>query len=60
MLGLLSWGHSDRQGLRDDRIQQQQKDFCSYLQGEKGKAARLLSLFLAGIVSLLAEPDTVD
>lgn len=29
-------GHSDRQGLLDDRIQQGQEDLCSYLRRREG------------------------
>lgn len=30
-------GHSDQQGLLDDRIQQGQEDLCSYLQQRRGR-----------------------
>ena len=32
-------GHSDRQGLLDDRIQQGQEDLCSYLRRREGEGS---------------------
>lgn len=32
-------GHSDRQGLLDDRIQQGQEDLCSYLRQREGEGS---------------------
>lgn len=41
-------GHSDRQGLLDDRIQQGQEDLCSYLRRREGEgsSAQLCSTLL--------------
>lgn len=32
-------GHSDRQGLLDDRIQRGQEDLCSYLRQQEGEGS---------------------